>query len=194
MIYIVSGFMRTGTSMMMQALVAGGLEAAYSNEREKLNDILGDKLYKPNSGGFFEVAVEEYNEIGFPLKYQDKLIKVMSWALNSIAVNDAGYRIILMRRNAEEIRQSCDAALEKKLKGFNEKEYCSRMDDLEKRMRNRKDVISFTSFWYRDVIENAVETMQVLKDLGWPINVIEAVNAIDPSKYRFRLENLVVGI
>ena len=35
MIHIVAGYPRSGTSMMMQALVAGGLVAAYNPARDR---------------------------------------------------------------------------------------------------------------------------------------------------------------
>ncbi len=53
MIYLVSGDMRTGTSMMMQALEAGGLEAVYNENRDRMNQQYGDKDYQPNGGGFY---------------------------------------------------------------------------------------------------------------------------------------------
>ena len=41
-IYVVTGYMRTGTSMMMQCLQAGGLEAVYSPAREGMNERHGE--------------------------------------------------------------------------------------------------------------------------------------------------------
>jgi len=35
-LYVVSGFMRTGTSMMMRALEAGGMDASYRQSRETM--------------------------------------------------------------------------------------------------------------------------------------------------------------
>ena len=55
MLYIVSGFMRTGTSMMMKALEAGGLEAAYQQSREAMRKRYADEHYDPNVGGRYEL-------------------------------------------------------------------------------------------------------------------------------------------
>ena len=51
MIFIVSGFMRTGTSMMMKCLEAGGLEAVFNPTRERMNKDFGDEHDQPNEGG-----------------------------------------------------------------------------------------------------------------------------------------------
>lgn len=46
MIYIVSGFMRSGTSMMMQALIAGGMQASFSTQRNQFANNLADDYYQ----------------------------------------------------------------------------------------------------------------------------------------------------
>ena len=47
-LYVVSGFMRTGTSMMMKALEAGGLKVKYKQSREEMRKSFADKYYDPN--------------------------------------------------------------------------------------------------------------------------------------------------
>lgn len=190
-IQIVSGFMRSGTSMMMQCLTSGGLTPAYSDQREEMQSF-GDEYYKPNKGGFFEVSLSEYREIGFPLNYQGKLIKIMSWGLDGMTVNPDGYRIVFMLRDPEEIRQSHEAA-------FNEsahvpKDYRERMASIIERMRNRKDVLSITPLEYREVIDNPQAAFEKLTNDGWRIDVNSAINIVDPTQCRFRIEELVEGI
>ena len=71
-LYVVSGFMRTGTSMMMKALEAGGLEACYRQSREEMRLRFADEHYDPNVGGLYELEREDYREKGFPRKYEGK--------------------------------------------------------------------------------------------------------------------------
>ncbi len=185
MIYIVSGYPRTGTSMMMFGLQTGGLEVAYSKNRESLSSF-GDNHYHPNYNGFYEVSMKEYKLSNFPLQYQGKLIKVMLWGLDSLAVNLEGYRIIIMSRNPEEIRQSFEAAFNEVISPDPDKillEYG--------KMMNRKDVQSVNILEYRKVIENPERE---IGNLDWPIDVIKAASIVDPQQYRFRIENLIEGI
>ena len=108
MIFIVSGFMRSGTSMMMRALEAGGLEAAYDSSRDVMNDKFGDDNYKINPGSFYEILPMKYRGLNFPLDYRGKLIKVLLWGLTNMWVHE--YKIVFMLRDFEEIRQSWEAA------------------------------------------------------------------------------------
>ena len=59
---------------------------------------------------------------------------------------------------------------------------------------NRKDVVSFHEFWFRDVVEDPSKYFRTLKDSLWPIDVKEAVETVDPKYCRFKLENLTVGV
>ena len=108
MIYIVAGSQRTGTSMMMQALMAGGLQADFDPSRDQMNAQYGDEDYKPNAGGFYELRKDQYHAVGFPRAHEGKLIKVLNEGVLKIAPRSAGdpYRIVFMRRDAEEMRQS----------------------------------------------------------------------------------------
>jgi len=96
MIYIVTGYMRSGTSMMMQALIAGGLEADYDERRERMNDNYGDKFYRPNGGGFYELSYMEYKKENFPLDHEGKLIKALRGGIDQIAPHE--YKIVMMLR------------------------------------------------------------------------------------------------
>lgn len=191
MLYAVSGFMRTGTSMMMRALEAGGLETAYKADRDKMKNHYADEHYDPNIGGLYELERQDYKDPEFPRKYDGKLIKALNIGIPRMAVMPDGIRVVFMRRDKEEIRQSYDAFFGQQIQVQNLDE---RMETIKEKILNRKDVISFHEFWFRDVIDRPTEHFQVLKDIGWPIKVGKAVDMIDPKYCRFRLENLTVGI
>ena len=104
MITIVSGIPRSGTSMMMQMLSAGGMAA------------LTDGVRVPdanNPRGYFE-----WTPIKSLAKNPDiiaaaegKVVKVISWLLKNLSTQH-NYRIIFMRRPLEEVIASQNRMLE----------------------------------------------------------------------------------
>ena len=191
-VYVVSGFMRTGTSMMMKALEAGGMDASYRQSRDVMKNRFADEHYDPNIGGLYELERKDYQEFGFPSKYKGKLIKALNHGVPKMAVMPDGIRVIFMRRHPEEIRQSYDGFFGQQLQNIEHLE--RNMEDIIDRIKNRKDVLSLDVFWYRGVIENPSMHFQILKDSGWPIDVEKCVKVVDPQYYRFKLENLTIGI
>lgn len=188
--YIVSGYMRTGTSMMMKALEAGGLEPVYNKNRDKMNERFGDEYYEPNEGGFYELEVRDYREFDFPKKFEGKLIKCLWGGLMKMIVGK--YKIAFMMRDPEEIRQSYEGF-------FNQsppssfKNYKEQMKNSIEMMRNRKDV-EITVLNYRDVIENPEKEFMKLKDADWEIDVNKSISTVNSNLFRFRKENLTKGI
>jgi hypothetical protein len=192
-IYIVSGFYRSGTSAMMQALMAGGLTGAWSEARNAVAAQHADEHYHPNRAGLFEIPLREYRQPGFPLQYEGKLIKVLLWGLHNLAPHPGGYRIIIMRRDPEEIRQSYEGFfLGRKcppLVG-----YAERIARAAKMLVTRPDALSVSIVDYAYAVAHPARAMIRLRGDGWPIDPLEAADVIDPAQYRFRKELLTVGI
>jgi len=191
-VYVVSGFMRTGTSMMMKALEEGGMEVCYKQSRDVMKNRFADELYDPNIGGLYELERKDYQEFGFPNKYKGKLIKALNHGVPHMAAMPEGIRVVFMRRNPEEIRQSYDAFFGQQLRNVDHLE--RNMEDVIERIKNRKDVKSLDIFWYRDVVEEPLKHFQRLKEHSWLIDPEKAAATVDPQYYRFKLENLTVGI
>lgn len=189
-IYIVSGYMRTGTSMMMKALEAGGMKPVFSDSREKMNERFGDKHYKPNPQGFYELSKEELKIPRFPLNHKGKLVKLLWGIVWKFPVHD--YKVVFMMRNPEEIRQSYEA-------GFggqppdSHKSYKEIMKDTINVLENRRDTIVDT-FQFREVVADPLKHFKRLKKSGWPIDVKKAIKVIDPSQVRFKIEELDTGV
>lgn len=97
-ITIVSGLPRSGTSMMMSALVAGGLSALTDNIRTADED---------NPKGYFELekVKELEHDIAWLEDARGKVIKVISALLKRLP-DQHHYKIIFMRRNMDEILAS----------------------------------------------------------------------------------------
>ena len=190
-IFVVSGFMRTGTSMMMKALEAGGMDAKYKQSRDEMKARFADEFYDPNIGGLYELEREDYQKPDFPKGYEGKMIKALNQGVSRMAVMPE-IRVVFMRRDAEEIRQSYNAFFDQELEmGDN---FQKRMDDTVERIENRKDVKSLDIFWFREVLENPIAHFEILKAHGWDIDVEKAVQVIDPKYCRFKKEILTEGV
>lgn len=188
--YIVSGFMRTGTSMMMAALEAGGLDPVFNPSRDDLNDRHGDEHYKPNEGGFYELSRQQYQQIGFPGMYAGRLLKCLWGGLPRLCPGQ--YLVVFMMRDPEEIRQSFEAFFGTTAPP-SLKQYKSIMDLSVALLRNRRDTHVHV-LQYRDAVDQPLRSFRRLRELGWPISVDEAAAIVDPDLCRFRLEGLEVGI
>jgi hypothetical protein len=191
-LYVVSGFMRTGSSMMMKALETGGMDTEYKQSRDEMKDHFADEHYDPNIGGLYELERQDYRAFGFPRKYKGKLIKALNTGIPRMTVMSSGIRVVFMRRDPEEIRQSYDAFFNKQLQNINHIERT--MDLIIEQIKNRKDVISMDVFWYREVVNNPSYYFQLLRNHGWPIDIDKAASVIDPKYCRFKKENLTIGV
>jgi hypothetical protein len=187
--YIVSGYMRSGTSMMMDALTAGGLTPAFDARRDKMNDQHGDDSYKPNPNGFYELNRKEYHEYGFPRKYEGKLIKCLWGGVTRIVVGN--YKVIFMLRDPEEIRQSFEAFFSGPAPE-SIKNYDQIMQDTIDMLSNRLDT-HLTVISYRSVIDDPQATFRHIA-ATWPIDSDKAAAVVTPELCRFRKEHLTEGI
>lgn len=189
-IYIVSGFMRTGTSMMMKSLTAGGLTSAYNPVRDELNKIYGDRHYQPNPGGFYELTKDDYFSEDFPKKYEGKLVKLLGRGLIKLPTWE--YKIVFMLRPCEEIRQSYEAFFSCPAPRMLIV-YKQIMQKIIKQAKARKD-IDIITLSYPDVVANPESAFKRLVTKDWPINVAKATEIVDPILYRFRSKRLTRGI
>lgn len=199
MIYVVSGFRRSGTSMMMKALQAGGLDALYDGEQDEGLARGADDYYALQHGeSVYEPARHRFQEWNWPLAYDGKLMKCLYGGLSQLAVNDSGYRYVFMLRDPEEIRQSDEARmLKKRTKApawLNDKEYYDRMFLAIDGLNNRMDTKSLAVFRYRELLEDPLAAFHELAVQGWPIDAEKAAAVVDPTMCRFKIEDLTLGV
>jgi len=108
MITVVSGLPRSGTSMMMQMLQAGGIELVTDGVRRPDED---------NPEGYFEF--ERTKQLGngvdplWLVRARDKAVKVISYHLQHLP-DGHRYRIVFMERDLEEILASQAKMLERR--------------------------------------------------------------------------------
>ncbi len=99
-ITIVSGLPRSGTSMMMKMLEAGGIEALVDNIRKADED---------NPKGYFELEkvkeLDKSNDKTWLAEAQGKVVKIISQLLKDLPVNQT-YKVVFMRRKMAEVLAS----------------------------------------------------------------------------------------
>jgi hypothetical protein len=97
---IVSGLPRSGTSMMMAMLEAGGVPIMTDAEREADID---------NPKGYFEYErvkdLEKETDKSYVKEGRGKALKVISFLIKDLP-DDNDYRVIFMRRNLDEVLTS----------------------------------------------------------------------------------------
>lgn len=188
-VYIVSGHPRSGTSMMMRALMAGGMEGVYSTKRDELATSHADADYQPNPDNeLFELESWQYRVAGFPAGYEGKLIKVVMHSRN-MDVMPGGVKVVFMRRDPEEIRQSYMAFFrERRTPTVAEIEYEVGLSLRQMRDRRSFDVVELG---YRDVV---ADPGHWLRKLDWPFDLAKAASEVRPELLRYKREELAVGI
>lgn len=190
-VYVVSGFMRSGTSMMMQALIAGGMEAEYRESRDAMKNRFADEDYDPNPH-LFELERADYQKPDFPHGYEGKLIKALRMGPGRMAVTPGGIRVVFMRRDAEEIRQSYMAF-------FGRSDFTVEQieTDVERSLaaaRNRRDT-RVLEVWYRGVVENPRPWFErIRKFYGVPLDVDACASVVSDEWLRYRKEELEIGV
>jgi hypothetical protein len=99
-IVIVSGLPRSGTSMLMKMLDAGGMEIMTDSERAADID---------NPKGYFEYErvkdLEKESDKSYIREGRGKVLKVISFLIKDLP-DDNDYRVIFMRRSLDEVLAS----------------------------------------------------------------------------------------
>lgn len=174
-VYVVTGWMRSGTSMMMDCLAAGGLPTLKSDRRNGYAAHHADEYYHPNPNGLHELTPEEYRIGGFE---KDKhAVKVVAPWLPWLKRCD---KAILMLRDPEEIRQSYEAFVGQQVDARFVEQY-------EHRMQRCREYFaglgaSLIDVPYRDVLNEPLRWFGMLADRGWPIDDVAAAGVVDQAK------------
>lgn len=184
--YIVSGYMRCGTSAMMQALIAGGMDASYSKTRaEKMNEKWGepDKVhgYQPN-GEYYELDPMDYSALDFPQDHEGKLIKCL-WK-GAAMINNGQYRCVFMRRPRVEIERSLTAFFGQPTAAIAHPYFDASIDKLVQTIRDRRSFLSVDEVFYGDMVADPLPVFERLARNGWPIDPAKAAQV--PSRAKMR--------
>lgn len=184
-ITIVSGLPRSGTSMMMQMLQAGGLEIF--TDQERLPD-------EDNPRGYFELEAVKglVTDNAFLRNAEDQVVKVVAQLIPYLPA-ELRYRVIFMDRDFDEIIASQRKMLERA-----DSEQAN-MDDARMRLalsRNKLDAykllmekgVPVMHVPYSAVVNNPTgAAARINRFLGCRLDETRMIAAVDGSLYRNRM-------
>jgi hypothetical protein len=189
-IVVVSGLPRSGTSMMMKMLDAGGVPIMTDGLRTADED---------NPRGYFEVErvkdLEKETDKGWLREARGQGLKVISFLLKELP-EDCAYRVVFMRRDLAEVVASQNKMLDHR--GEENQIRDEKAIELYRKhlistrvftgMSPRFDVLEVV---YRDVLDDPERlAREVNAFLGGRLDVKRMAEAVDPDLYRNRSENL----
>jgi ubiquinone/menaquinone biosynthesis C-methylase UbiE len=184
-ITIVSGLPRSGTSMMMGMLEAGGMQLLVDNIRTADED-------NPKGYYEFERVKRTQHDQSWLEDARGKVVKMISELLKHLPQGYT-YRVIFMRRKMEEILASQRRMLIRREEPT-DKVSDERMTELyRKHLRQVEDwideqpSIEVIYVSYNEILENPVEHARWINQfLGNTLNVENMVEVVDPTLYRQR--------
>jgi hypothetical protein len=184
-VIVVSGLPRSGTSMMMKMLNAGGLESVTDNIRTADED---------NPKGYFEL--EKVKQLDKDNSWvgdcTGKVIKVISMLIKPLPASQR-YKIIFMRRKMEEILDSQKQMLIRRNQPTN-----TVPDEKMAEMFNKhlKDIEAFIErqpnmdclyISYNEVLENPAVNVEKVNDfLGGALQTAAMLEVVDTALHRQR--------
>jgi hypothetical protein len=186
-ITVVSGLPRSGTSMMMRMLEAGGMEIVTDNIRRADDD---------NPRGYFEYErVKKLKEDASCLDIcHGKAVKIISMLLLDLPP-DKRYRVIFMRREMQETLSSQRVMLQRLGKKEDDISDEKMAEKFEKHLRqveawiDKQDYLDVLYLKYSEVIEDSQKYAErVNQFLGKDLNVAKMVGVIEKSLYRQRVQ------
>jgi len=181
--YIVSGLERSGTSMIMQILHAGGVPMAYDDSRP---------ADESNPKGYFELEggkiINKLMDGSFPLKnFSGKCIKITAFGLNYLPPGK--YKIIYSERNLDEIMDSMEKMA--KIKDDSRQETLESFRKLNNMVKNkietRPDIdVLFVNF--NDILTSPKDSIEkIYQFLGDSVlDLDKMIEVVDNRLYRQR--------
>ncbi|MCE5185975.1 MAG: sulfotransferase [Planctomycetaceae bacterium] len=182
---IVSGLPRSGTSMMMKALHAGGIEPIIDNIRTADED-------NPRGYYEFEPVKKLKQDVSWLPGAAGKAVKMVYRLLYDLP-SDYEYRILFMQRDMAEVLASQKKMLERSGKvnaSVSDDQmaalFTAELDKCAKWLASRPNCkVLYVN--YRDMINNpSAECEKISRFLDGGLDVEQMAAAIDPSLYRNR--------
>lgn len=181
--YIVSGLERSGTSMLMQILHAGGLPVAFDESRKP--DINNPKGYFELEGG---KIISKLMDGTFPLeKFKGKIIKITAYGIKFLP--PGRYKILYSERNIDEILDSMEKMA--KIKDENREETKQAFDGLNNMIKKQiigRDDIDYIFVDYNEILKNPeVAIKKIHGYFHLPDEKLEnMISVVDKNLYRNR--------
>ena len=185
MITIVSGLPRSGTSLMMQMLVAGGMTPLADGERVADAD---------NPRGYLEwERIKQLpNDPGCIAEAEGKVVKAISKLLIALPAGHE-YRVVFMQRPLPEVLASQDQMLRRRGTYKDGVDVAVITAAFEKHLRevetclDPKPYVKVLRVAYHEVLSKPKDIAQKLAQfLGTDLNLDAMIREVDPALYRNR--------
>lgn len=186
-VVVVSGLPRSGTSMLMGMIAAGGLETLADGTREPDED---------NPRGYHELEQVKQLEHGGDTTWlagaRGRCVKVISFLLRHLPAGEH-YKIVFVRRNLREVLASQRRMLERRGEPAGdvgdaemERMFAAHLDRVERELADRADCeVLYVD--HRTTVDNPREVgAEVSRFLGGRLDVDSMAAAVDPRLYRNR--------
>lgn len=188
-VIVVSGLPRSGTSLMMQMLEAGGMPVLCDGVREHDDD---------NPKGYYEferVKKLKTGDTAWVMDAVGKAVKVVTAHLEYLP-DGYSYRVILMDRPLEEVLMSQDKMLRNRgeRKKVADEEmgeiFAKHLQETREWMKERPN-FDFTEVDFKSAIRSPQSVVDVVCDfLGRDLDRDKMAAVVDPELYRSRVANL----
>ncbi len=187
-VFLISNIDRSGSSMVVRCLEAGGMDVAFSASQESLNTEFNTPGYIPNPNGFY-AAPDDIEDVNIIENYNGRAFKFPFRHLLTLPETGT-YYILFLKRNPDEIRASMSTFAPYELWGKDAtilELYDTVIDCLLDNISKRANCI-VTVLNYADIVANPQKEFQKLIKVGWSFDVEKASQIVDNSLYRFKLE------
>lgn len=185
-ITVVSGLPRSGTSMMMRMLEAGGVSPLTDNIREADED---------NIKGYYEF--ERVKQIKEDVKWlkeaEGKAVKLISALLKHLPIY-YNYKIIFMKRDISEILASQKRMLKRRGEPIDTVPNDKMMSLFQNHLKETETWLSkqynINTLYvnYNEIIRNPVSTVEKINDfMDGKLDTKKMVEVVDPTLYRQRI-------
>lgn len=185
-IIVVSGLPRSGTSMMMNMLQAGGVDLVMDNNRKEADN--------DNPLGYFEdervKKLREYNS--WLNEIHGKAVKVISILLYDLPVTNR-YQIVFMQRRMDQILASQKEMMRKLCtdrSGIDDatmaKKFNKHLRNVERWIEKQKNMDCLYVDFHDVIQDSTFQAKRVAEFLDRDLDVERMVQAVDKKLYRNR--------
>jgi hypothetical protein len=181
---IVSGLPRSGTSMMMRTLEAGGLPALVDNIRVADQD-------NPRGYYEFEPVKQTKRDASWVPTAEGKVVKMVYRLLYDLPL-DREYRVVFMRRNLDEVLRSQQKMLAKdnRVDNIDDAEmsaiYKAELARFDAWLAKQSAIQSLDVKYHEMLADPAPIVRQIDAFLGGDLDRAAMCGVVDPSLYRNR--------
>ncbi len=187
-VFLVSGLPRSGTSMMMKMLEAGGIEIVTDHLRQADDD---------NPKGYYELEKVKHlqNDARWMHYMRGKALKVVSSLLFYVPLS-LPYKIIFMRRAIGEILASQKKMLDSRGEESNtitddvlRQKYATHLEKIQEWIKARRNV-ECVYLEYAEILKDPLAGARAVQEfLGQPLQIEAMAAVVDPDLYRNRAES-----